>query len=69
MIVLSGCSEADAKEKLEKMRSEVAEGKFEHIPAFSFGIAEVDLNTQERAYQLLERADKGMYQDKESRRH
>ena len=69
VIVLSGCSEADAKEKLEKMRSEVAEGKFEHIPAFSFGIAEVDLNTQERAYQLLERADKGMYQDKESRRH
>ena len=69
VIVLSGCNEADANEKLEQMRSEAAEGNFEHIPAFSFGIAEADLDTQERTYQLLERADKVMYQDKERRRH
>lgn len=68
VILLLDCDKTDACDKLEKMRSELTGEQFEYMPTFSFGIAEAGIHTEENVYQILERADKNMYQDKESRR-
>lgn len=67
VILFLDCDEEDAKDKLEKIRTELSEGQSDSLPSFSFGIAKAD--AQKSVFQLLERADKIMYQDKERRRH
>lgn len=68
VILLLDCDKTDACDKLEKMRSEITGEEFEHVPTFSFGIAEAGIHMEEDVFQILESADKSMYQDKESRR-
>lgn len=68
VILLLDCDKTDAEAKLRRVRSKISGEEFEYVPSFSFGTAEADFDTEESAFQLLERADQGMYQDKKSRR-
>lgn len=68
VILFLDCDGVNAGARLEKMRAHIADGKFEHVPSFSFGISESDMDTKENAYELLEQADRNMYRDKAIRK-
>lgn len=68
VILFLDCDGADATARLERMRTHILEGQFEHVPSFSFGVSQVHKDTKESAHQLLEAADANMYHDKALRR-